>query len=765
MACFLLHRLAAITLTAAAAAAQSPAPGDTQWSPDRFVEYVLGNAPIVISAGHGGSLQPGWIPDRTYGTFAKDTRTLELAREFAAHLEQRFALRPHLVLFHLHRDKVDVNRDIVEGAQGQPLAIAAYQAFHQAIVTARTTAQNQWGFGFYFDLHGHGHHEGWIELGYTLTSSQLALPDQTLASPTYVAQSTIRSAGSLPSVWFPGLLRGPTSLGGHLQAGGWNSVPSPVNPHPNGGNYFNGGYNVANYGSLLGGSVDGVQIEAPWSVRSSLAVRGPFAARVGSWLDLFFSALRNTSLANGTRLTLMAGDRVASETGGTAELVLRRSGDLSMARIALLRYTGTATAGVDYVPPGSVHTFAVGQSELRLPIRVLDDPLDEGDEVIEVALVGSTDIGAQSRVELLVRDDERGEGAELWLPLATATGTTTPDVSGRGRHGTLQPPQASAPVVAGPPGTAGALRFDGLDDRLHVGDLPYAPGGAFTVAFWFQTSQVASSGFRYLLSHGGLAARHRLGVYFDPANGTLRTALIYGNDLTTLDALDVTTDLRDGLWHHYALVAPADGLARVYIDGIASTAALYLGDAIDPAGDLVLAARSDLDASTFLAGALAELRLYARSLSTVEVQLLAAPAPREEAVYPGSDAWLELASGIGGPPSQGPRLDVKALAGGQGLWVRYATKDPAQFGQFAALLAELRNSGAPVVHPLFPTLHVLQPIVAHGPVGLAPNGAHWLWTAPAGLAGLSLQLQAVALAPNSANGLFVASDGHELRLQ
>ncbi len=761
----ILRALVAVTSSTVAVTAQLVAPGDTRWSQDRFVEYVIGNAPIVISAGHGGSLQPGWIPDRTYGTFTKDSRTLELAREFAAHLEQRFALRPHLVLCHLHRDKVDVNRDVGEGAQGNAHAIAAYQAFHQAIADARTTVNNQWGFGFYFDLHGHGHPEGWIELGYDLTSAELALSDTVLASPTYVARSTIRSAGGLPGVWFPGLLRGPTSLGGHLQSGGWNSVPSPVNPHPNGGNYFDGGFNVANYGSKLGGSIDGVQIEAPWSVRSSLALRGPFAARVGGWLDLFFSALRGTSLAGGNRLTLAASDRVASETGGAAELVIRRFGDLSMARIVLLRLGGSATAGADFVSPGVVHTLAIGQSELQLPIRALDDGLNEGDEVLEVALVGGVDLGVQSRAEVVIRDDERGEGAELWLPMDTVANGATPDVSGLGRHGVLQPTSASATVVAGPAGTAGALRFDGLDDRVRIGDLPYAPGGAFSVVFWFQTNHVTGTGFRYLLSHGGLAASHRLGIYFDQANGTLRTALIYGNDLTTLDALDVSTDLRNGQWHHYALVAPADGLAKVYVDGVAQAAALYLGDSLDPVGDLVLGARSDLGSGTFLAGSLADLRLYARSLSAVEVQLLAMPQPREEAVYPGTDEGLLLTTGVAAPPNHGPRLDVKAIAGGQGAWVHYASDDPARFGQVAALLAEVRGTGAPVVHPVFAGLHVVQPVVAHGPVLLGPNGANWLWVAPMGFLGISVQLQAVALDAAAANGLFAASDSHELRVR
>ena len=104
----------AVAAFAAAAAAQTLPVGATRWSPDGFVEYIVGNAPIVVSGGHGGDLLPPTIPDRTYGTFVQDTRTLELTREFGEQLAARFRMRPHVVLFHLGRRKVDVNRDVVD---------------------------------------------------------------------------------------------------------------------------------------------------------------------------------------------------------------------------------------------------------------------------------------------------------------------------------------------------------------------------------------------------------------------------------------------------------------------------------------------------------------------------------------------------------------------------------------------------------------------------------------------------------------------------
>ena len=93
--------LLAAACTTLSLPAQAPATGVTRWSPDGYIEYVGGNAPIVISSGHGGDLTPSAIPDRTYGTLTKDTRTIELARELAEHLAQRFGLRPHLVICHL----------------------------------------------------------------------------------------------------------------------------------------------------------------------------------------------------------------------------------------------------------------------------------------------------------------------------------------------------------------------------------------------------------------------------------------------------------------------------------------------------------------------------------------------------------------------------------------------------------------------------------------------------------------------------------------
>ncbi len=538
-------------------------------------------------------------------------------------------------------------------------------------------------------------------------------------------------------------------------------MPSPVNPHPAGGNYFSGGHNAAAYGSRGGGAIDGIQVETPWSVRSSLPVRTPFLARMGGWVESFFPTYRALDLRQGARLTIAATDRVASESGGRAQLVLRRTGSTALPRIVLLHCDGTATAGADYVHPGAFATFGVGEAEVRLEIRALDDALVEGDETARVWLVGSNDIGVPGCAEVVLFDDEPTNDVALHLPLDLAA-TTTPDASGNGRHGTLLPLGAGPLAVPGRVG--GALQFDGVDDRVRLADFAYAPAGEFSVAFWFRTNSTAGTGFRYLLSHGGVATPHRLGVYFDQATGHLRTALLYANDLTGLDVLDITRDLRDGQWHHYALVARRDDLVRVYIDGVETAAAMFLGDQFDPVGDLVLGSRSDLGAGTFAAAALDDVQMARRPWSAVEVHRLHAAAPREAMVYPGTGEDLLLATGIDAAPTSGPRRDVKAAAGGSTLVAHYSSPGGAFSGRFAALAVDVFATGSPSVHPGFAGVHLAVPHVVHGPLPLGPLPANWTFPVPSGFAGVSLMLQPIALDPAAANGLFAAGDAHEIRL-
>lgn len=236
-----------------------------EWGTERFVEWIHGDAPIVISAPHGGGEKPGSIPNRTKGKTVRDGHTEELARLLVEAIHERTGRRPHLILCHLHRSKLDANREIVEAAQGSPEAERAWREYHASIERARAVVTERFGRGLYVDLHGQSHPQDWIEWGYALSGRDLAKSDRELEK--IAARSSIRELASRRDRTLAELLRGPRSLGGLAEALGHVSVPGPTHPHPDGADYFSGGYSTKRHGSRAGGKIDGVQLELPRSLR------------------------------------------------------------------------------------------------------------------------------------------------------------------------------------------------------------------------------------------------------------------------------------------------------------------------------------------------------------------------------------------------------------------------------------------------------------------------------------------------------------------
>ncbi|MFN2315186.1 MAG: hypothetical protein ABR551_03450 [Gemmatimonadales bacterium] len=244
-----------------------------------FIEFIAGDGSVVLSAAHGGSLTPPEIPDRTVGTTVTDANTDPLARAMATALHTETGERPHLVIVRLRRTKLDANREVIEAAQGNPLAVRAWREYHGFIEAAKVAAAAAGPRPFYLDIHGHGHAIQRLELGYLLAANDFSKPDAELNSGPYASQSSIRSLATASSTPFAELLRGPTSLGGRFATEGYPSVPSPAIPSPGADPYFNGGYSTARHGSRSGGPVNGVQLEANFTgVRDTDANRQLFAA-------------------------------------------------------------------------------------------------------------------------------------------------------------------------------------------------------------------------------------------------------------------------------------------------------------------------------------------------------------------------------------------------------------------------------------------------------------------------------------------------------
>eukprot|EP00004_Rigifila_ramosa_P005394 TRINITY_DN158_c1_g2_i5.p1 TRINITY_DN158_c1_g2~~TRINITY_DN158_c1_g2_i5.p1 ORF type:complete len:680 (-),score=110.58 TRINITY_DN158_c1_g2_i5:7-2046(-) len=139
----------------------------------------------------------------------------------------------------------------------------AFSDWHNLQNISRCAVNAAYPRGLFVDIHGQAHAEAWFELGYQASSSQLrTTPDGALLG---LANSTsLRALAGRKPGQFADFVRGVNSIGGLMQAYGWVSVPSPAYPFPNATNsYFDGGYNTGLYGSKLGGTIDGLQIETP----------------------------------------------------------------------------------------------------------------------------------------------------------------------------------------------------------------------------------------------------------------------------------------------------------------------------------------------------------------------------------------------------------------------------------------------------------------------------------------------------------------------
>jgi N-formylglutamate amidohydrolase len=270
--------------TAAAGFAADYQPGKTYFGRNHYIEYLAGDLPLILSAPHGGREKPDELPDREQGTFAFDTNTQELARAIAEELQRRTSHWPHVIICRVHRRKIDCNREISEGAAGNPLTEQAWREFQAFVDAAQADVAKQQGRGLYIDLHGHGHAEQRLELGYLHSADQLALSDAELNSPSYATDSSLRAIAARNAVPYAELVRGEKSFGALMEKRGFASAPSPSNPHPK-APFFRGGYNTARHGRDAA-PLAGFQIESnSRGVRDTPENRKKFAAAMADALS------------------------------------------------------------------------------------------------------------------------------------------------------------------------------------------------------------------------------------------------------------------------------------------------------------------------------------------------------------------------------------------------------------------------------------------------------------------------------------------------
>lgn len=249
-----------------------------------YIEYHKGNIPLIISVPHGGNLTPDSIPDRNCAgsVWTTDMNTIELAREIQDAFVSRTGCTPHTIYSHLHRKKIDLNRNQADATCNHTQLIPVFSDFHGFIDASRELAIEEFGFAFYLDLHGHGNEIQRIELGYLLYEEELEESDDILNTPQFISYSSIQLLAQSHHLGFTHaeILRGSQSLGNLLEMNHFATVPSVDQPAPGiGNNYFSGGFNTRFHTGFSSGiQSDGVQMECNYTgVRDTEENRRQFA--------------------------------------------------------------------------------------------------------------------------------------------------------------------------------------------------------------------------------------------------------------------------------------------------------------------------------------------------------------------------------------------------------------------------------------------------------------------------------------------------------
>ena len=259
--------------------AQEYIPGQIYLDSTNYVAYHAGNLPIILSAPHGGNLEPSSIPDRDCNgcVTINDAYTKSITENIKEEIYELTGCYPHVIVNLLHRKKFDANRDIGDAADGNSVVEAAWYAYHEFIHTAKERVSSDYGRGYFLDMHGHAHTIQRIELGYLLSKSELQQNDDQLNTLMTVEESSIRTlAGDNQlGLTHAALLRGEESFGSLMDMKGFPSVPSSTDPFPlEGEAYFSGGYNTQRHGSRDDeGAIDAIQIELNRDIRFDAANR------------------------------------------------------------------------------------------------------------------------------------------------------------------------------------------------------------------------------------------------------------------------------------------------------------------------------------------------------------------------------------------------------------------------------------------------------------------------------------------------------------
>ncbi|MHC4530061.1 MAG: LamG-like jellyroll fold domain-containing protein [Planctomycetota bacterium] len=216
------------------------------------------------------------------------------------------------------------------------------------------------------------------------------------------------------------------------------------------------------------------------------------------------------------------------------------------------------------------------------------------------------------------------------------------DESGGGNHGTVEG-ATLIPDRFGNPDSA--YSFDGIDDRIVIGDVELVTGNTITVAAWFHTDTdfVPNSAWdQPIVSKFDQSRAYYLGNAMPSLGGKITFDVLQTSISTLSD-----NDLSDDQWHLAVGVydgnLPPDNI-KLYIDGRLQAHTGYTsGEIWDIPARLAIGALVSSGGQSYFyyfAGHIDDVRIYDRALSEAEVWELCQLAPPGQA--PVADAGEDI---------------------------------------------------------------------------------------------------------------------------
>jgi hypothetical protein len=135
-----------------------------------------------------------------------------------------------------------------------------------------------------------------------------------------------------------------------------------------------------------------------------LALSDPAGATLGPQSSTTLTIVDNEPVVQFSAATYTVG-----EAGPRATITLKRTGSIvGLATVNLAVTGGTATPGVDFVPPVGAVTFTSGMASKTFTVDIVNDHEGEANETVELAITGATGafVGPQSTAVLTITDNE-----------------------------------------------------------------------------------------------------------------------------------------------------------------------------------------------------------------------------------------------------------------------------------------------------------------------------------------------------------------------